>query len=255
MSLRSGSPCTSTSRPMSSCSAITRSISARIGGLVGVGGDAPGLVVGAGRADLAGLRERPDRGGGQHRQAVGLRRPAGRVGGAGRAVAERVQPRPTSAFTAGTAAAGRRRIRGSPVSARPSATTSSTFCRANASRPATSGASDVSARRSSGTCSSEQDVLTTTLPGQAEQRRAQRQRARQVRAPHVPAVDHPGDQGLAADPADRRERLPVPWPGHEVQADRLDRAAPPAPAARRRSPRSTCSPAATAAAGSDPSRW
>ena len=43
-------------------------------------------------------------------------------------------------------------------------TTSSTFCRANASRPATSGASDVSASRSSGTCSSEQDVLTVSSP-------------------------------------------------------------------------------------------
>jgi len=60
------------------------------------------------------------------------------------------------------------------------------------------------------------------VPGQAEQRRAKRQRARLVRAPHVPAVDYPGDQCLDANPADRRERLAVPWAVHEVQADRLD---------------------------------
>jgi len=62
--------------------------------LVGTGVDAPGPVIGAGPADLAGLRERPDRGGGQHGQAVGLRFPADGVGAAGRAVSQRPQPGP-----------------------------------------------------------------------------------------------------------------------------------------------------------------
>jgi hypothetical protein len=55
----------------------------------------------------------------------------------------------TSACTAGAAAAGCAGIASLSLSARPIATTSSTFCRAKASRPVSSGASEVSAARSS----------------------------------------------------------------------------------------------------------
>ena len=92
-------------------------------------------------------------------------------------------------------------------------TTSSTFCRANASRPVSSGASDVSASRSSGTCSSEQDVLDGQLADQAEQRRAQRQHRGHVRAPHVAAVDHarrPGSCSPIPPIAASASRFPGP---------------------------------------------
>ena len=76
MSLRSGSPCTSTSSPSSSCSATTRAISAFIALVVRRVGRARPLAQRRARAaDLGGLREGADRRRRQRRQ-VERRRPA-----------------------------------------------------------------------------------------------------------------------------------------------------------------------------------
>ena len=72
MSLRSGSPCTSTSSPSSSCSSMTSAISAFIRRSYSASSISPGTQRGARDADRRGLREGPDGGGRQRRQVQPL---------------------------------------------------------------------------------------------------------------------------------------------------------------------------------------
>ena len=221
-------------------------------GLVRVCGDAPGLVAGAGRADLAGLRERADRRGWQYRQACCLRCTAGRVRGAGRAVAERVQPRPDLGVHRRGSRGG---LRGNRVVLGQRAAEGHDLIDLLPRERQAAGELRCQRRLRAQVERHVQQRAGRAhdhLAGQAEQRRAQRQRGRQVRAPHVPAVDHPGDQGLARRARRSRRALPGS-PARPRSPGRSPRPGwPPAPAARRRSPRSRCSPAATAARAVSP---
>src|SRR5215204_3973873 len=99
------------------------------------------------------------------------------------------------------------------ASPRARVTTSATFWRAKASHGRTSGSRACSASRSIGTCWSEQE-------GQGGQRPLE------VVGPDVAAVDHPGDQGPAAEAAGGGQQLEVAGavPG-QVEADAVDRGA------------------------------
>ena len=178
MSLRSGSPCTSTSRPISSWSRITRSISPRIRsrycGLV----DLAVAQAHARLADLGRLRERADRRGREERQPeplvlrlapLGERRSARRASASvicarrSRTAGLRVRgdsSRSSSALRFASSAAA---TASSPsLSARASVATSSSFWTANDIQLSTSSSRRGSLRLSIGECCSEQEVETTT---------------------------------------------------------------------------------------------
>ena len=172
MSLRSGSPCTSTSSPMSSCSRITRSTLLAHEVVVLPVVDLALAQARARGADLAGLREGADRRGREQRQAealvlrVAARRRTGSRGvavGVGHlreplahlrvARARRVAPvleRLARSRRAPTAIASR-----PSLVARVSAATSSSFCTANDIQLSTSASRRGSLVLSTGECCSE----------------------------------------------------------------------------------------------------
>ena len=179
MSLRSGSPCTSTSRPMSSCRRITRSTSSVIRLRYSVVVDLALAQAGARRADLARLREGADRGGREQRQAealvlcVAARReralaaarrrrspsPAARAPAGCACAASCAGPRAPSQFASSSAEIASR----PSLVARVSVATSSSFCTANDIQLSTSGSRRGSLVLSTGECWSELEVETTTL--------------------------------------------------------------------------------------------
>ena len=241
MSLRSDSPCTSTSRPSSSCK---RDDVGDLGLQAGSYSASSMLAGGPGarRADLGGLRERPDGGGRQRRQvkwpSCGLAGARVRAGAtlAGRAV------------TSAHASAGRLAIvhpgRLAPRRARSVAIVGELvgdgvaavvepLCRAgdlvdlwvaNASQLRSSRPGRSRARGRAGTCSSEHDGATSSRSGPRRRRPASSRAsaALQVGAPDVAAVD---------DPERQRQRSGAPlraassWSGsaRDPGADRVDR--------------------------------
>ena len=181
MSLRSGSPCTSTSRPTSSWKPITRSISERMRRSYSALVDLALAKLGARLADLGRLRVGADRRGREQRQAEArvLAPRGGPRTGSSRGRPRRSAPPPARAppgcgcagSRAGPRAPGRwrparsRSPRAPRRGPRASVTTSPTFCFAKAIQERSSSSSTSeggSASRSTGVCSSEQEVETTS---------------------------------------------------------------------------------------------
>ena len=179
------------------------------GGGVGRAGDAAGFVVGAGLADRLRLREGPDRGGGQQREAIGLGRPPDGVGAARRAAAEGVQPGADPAVHLRGGCAGQFRGDGIALAAQRAAQGDHLIDLLPRERepPGELRRQGCLGAQLEGHVKQRAGRADDQLIDQAQQRRAGRQRPGQVGPPHVAAVDDAGDQGLAAQPAEPGEGL------------------------------------------------
>ena len=221
MSLRSNSPCTSTSSPISSCTFERlpdllfdeRVVGGRRHLAVASAGGArcaPRRSAGTSRSSWSGRGEaRPERGA-AWRTATSCGR-SGSVTAAARcftaALWIRVDVRrPASALAlASSSAATVARPR---PTARVSVATSVSFCFANASQPLSSGSSFCSRSRSTGTCASEQDGATHRWSRSGLRLAAleQTEGGAEIALPDVAPVDHAERQDAAASATPRAAR-------------------------------------------------
>ena len=178
MSLRSGSPCTSTSRPRSSCSLMTSAISCFIRRSYSASSISPATSAARALRIVDGLRERADRRGRQRRQVqprVLTGAPLCRVAAVRTGRDDRVDAGPDLVvvqarvlLAGGDGGVGRRDLVGDRfatlVAARaPERPPRATFSAPNASQLRNASSRPVSGSSEYGTCSVEHDVETATL--------------------------------------------------------------------------------------------
>ena len=227
MSLRSGSPCTSTSRPMSSWRRITRSISPRIrlevlllvdlalaqlasapGGSRPSAGTSRSSWSGTAAARAARAGPRGARGTRCRDSASASVTCSSRSRTCGFAGARRVARGPRA--PGGSPRAPRRSRRAPSFTPAASTATSSSFCTANDIQLRTSSSRRGSLRLSIGECCSEQDVETTTLSPACPRSSSSRSRLRARSLIHTLRPVHDArEQGLVLGPPVLGDQLAV----------------------------------------------